>query len=151
MDTKHVKVDDFKVNNLKKAKREEEKRKAIVRINKDVMEILHQLGYDTYKNTDAYILAPTHHHSRKTIISNVSKGFHQYMKEISPNKEYKFKDLRKTQITEDAKVVGKEKASRRVHDRNFNTTEWSYFDDPALLPTADEKPTVFKGVALCEI
>jgi len=114
------------------------------------MEILKQLGYDKYKNTSVYILAPVHQHSRSTIIKNVSKGFLKYMKVISPDEEYKFKDLRKTQITEDAKVVGKERASARVHN-DLKTTVGHYFDEHELLPTVEEKPTVFKGVSLCEL
>ena len=33
----------------------------------------------------------------------------------------------------------------------MSTTEIHYFDNSEMLPTADEKPTVFKGVSLSEL
>ena len=72
------------------------------------------------------------------------------MKIVSPNKDFQFKDLRKTQLTQEAKNNSEKKASKRVHG-DESTTENHYFNDHELLATANENPTVFKGVRLCEL
>lgn len=145
-----IKVEDIKVNNQKKQFRDDIKKFIYVRVNNDIEALLMRLGYQQYRETNAFILAPDHHHQRKTIKCNISKGFHHYMLEITPLKDLQFKDLRKTQLSHEGKNTSPELASRRVHG-DFSTTYNNYFDDSILLPTAEENPTVFKGISLLSL
>ena len=145
-----IHVFDIKVNNQKKITRDESKKVLDVRINDDIMDILYDMGYEKYKDSQHYILAPTHKHDRETIMKNVSKGFHHYMKEVSSSEDFQFKDLRKTQISREGIALGKERASKRVHG-GMRTTEGHYFDRRLFLASADDNPTVFKGVRLAKL
>ncbi len=144
-----IKVEDIKINNMKKQFKEDIKKFIYVRVNNDIEELLMRLGYEQ-RNTDNYILAPDHRHNRNTIKSNISKGFHYYMLEINPIKNLQFKDLRKTQISHEGRNTSPEIASRRVHG-DFTTTNNHYFDDDVMLPTAAENPRVFKGINLLSL
>lgn len=145
-----IKVEDIKVNNQNKQFNDDNKKIILVRINKDMMELLIILGYKKYNGTERYILAPEHQHFRETIKNNVSKGFHHYMLKVNPLKDFQFKDLRKTQISHEGHNTGLKKTSKRIHAR-FSTTDNNYFDDDVTLSTAKENPTVFKGFRLSKL
>ena len=81
-------------------------------------------------------------------MKNVSKGFHEYMKIVSPLKDFQFKDLRKTKMTLEAKAVGKD---RTGNHSTRKTTDTHYYNHRVLLPFADENPTIFPGVRLLEL
>ncbi|OXA71099.1 hypothetical protein B0A67_12555 [Flavobacterium aquidurense] len=76
-------------------------------INDDLFELLLEMGYETKKNTDDYILFPERNVKAKTIMDALSKSFSHYVKESGVEKNVSLKNLRKTYITWMHRAIGK--------------------------------------------
>ena len=63
-------------------------------------ELLLELGYEKYKGTDKYILAPELETDRKDVMPvTLSRAFSHYYDQLNTGKHLKYKSLRKTYIT----------------------------------------------------
>jgi integrase len=95
-----IKVEDYKVNRIQNRNTEEEKKFIYVPITKSLKELLNELGYNDYANTDNFILAPEIDISRGRIMSDVlSRGFSHYYNQLNTGRKLTFKSLRKAYIT----------------------------------------------------
>ena len=97
------KIANKKVNRIKKT----EQYNKFIPINDDLFDLLIEMGYETKKNTDDYILYPERTVKSKTIMDVLSKSFSHYVKESGVQKDVSLKNLRKTYITWMYKVMGK--------------------------------------------
>ena len=62
-------------------------------------ELLFELGFEKYQDTEAYLIAPHEKSTRKSIIDKLSKGFTFFYKKLDTGKEISLKHLRKTYLT----------------------------------------------------
>ncbi len=82
-------------------------KKKFIPVGPDLMEFLMELGYEDFKDSDLFILAPNRKVKHATIMSALSRGFsHYYMQAFPDNKLKQFKVLRKTYISYLNKKVG---------------------------------------------
>jgi len=136
-----LKSEDYKINNMFKYFKEEEKRYSYIRIGYDLGELLMALSFERYKGTDTYIIQPNIS-NRKTLIKQVSDAYVAYMKKICPKKMLRFKDMRKTHISQMVQKVGLEK-TKAVWHRDKSVTKNNYTWYKSRIPTADEFPRIY--------
>jgi hypothetical protein len=64
------------------------------------MSLLNELGYEKYKDTDKFILAPEIKNERNRVMADcLSRGFTHYYDQLNTGRKLTFKSLRKTYIT----------------------------------------------------
>lgn len=96
-----IQVLDIKVNRIKKRLTEAEKRYNPTPVTPELMQLLNEMGYEKYKGTDNFILAPEVNISRGKVMCNIlSRSFAHYYKQLNTGKKLTFKSFRKTRFTE---------------------------------------------------
>lgn len=96
----YIETEHFKINRAKKKKIVGKKLvKKKFAINFDLHKLLYDLGYEKYKGTDNYILAPEETASRTYMMKMISLAFTEYFKQIKAEELKQFKHLRKTYTT----------------------------------------------------
>ena len=96
------------------------------------MELLIELGYEDFMESDAYILHPNRNAKLKTMMANLSKGFSHFYKQYFPEKELKtFKILRKTYLSYLNKTVGD--ASIELSSHGTMRTLSKHYNDPEVV------------------
>lgn len=102
-----IRVEDIKVNNIRGVQKDEEKKFVFVPITENLMQLLNEIGYEKYKNTDHCIIAPELKTRReKVLCDTMSRSFAHFIKLISIKKDLSLKSLRKTYITNLAISMG---------------------------------------------
>lgn len=97
---KYIQLEDLKVNRIQYRIKEENKKMIFVPITNELKELLNELGYENYKNTDKYILEPELLNKRNRVMCDVlSRGFSHFYNQLNTGRNLTFKCLRKTYIT----------------------------------------------------
>lgn len=65
----------------------------------DLYQLLVKMGYNEFKGTDRFLIAPDSKKTRITIKNDISKSFTFYYSQLKTGKNISFKHLRKTYIT----------------------------------------------------
>ncbi len=92
---------DIKVNRIKKRLTENQKRYNPTPVTPELMQLLSEMGYEKYKGTDNYILAPEVNISRGKVMCNIlSRSFAHYYKQLNTGNKLTFKSLRKANFTQ---------------------------------------------------
>jgi integrase len=96
----YIKVEDFKVNHIQKRTTEETKKYIYVPLTDSLRQLLNEMGYEKYKGTDNYILAPEIKSKRNKVMADLlSRSFTHYYKKLNTGRELTFKSFRKAYIT----------------------------------------------------
>lgn len=96
----YIKVEDFKVNRIQNRTSDKERKFVYVPVTDSLKELLNEMGYEKYANTDNYILAPEIKTSRGRVMSDIlSRGFSHFYEQLKTGRSLTFKCLRKTYIT----------------------------------------------------
>lgn len=95
----YIKTEDYKFNLRKNLFKEEEKKYNYTPVIFDLNLFLQKIGYNKYKNTNRYLIAPDSLRNRETLKIDMSKSFTHYFKQLKTGKNLSFKHLRKTYIT----------------------------------------------------
>lgn len=96
-----IMVQDIKVNRIKKRLTENQKRYNPTPVTPELMELLVEMGYENYRSTDKFIIAPEDKMNRGKVMCNVlSRSFAHYYKQLNTGKQLTFKSLRKTNFTQ---------------------------------------------------
>lgn len=97
----YIQVEDIKVNRIKKRLDEAQKKYNPTPVNPELMELLTEMGYEKYRGTDNYILAPEVEMSRGKAMCNIlSRSFAHYYKQLNTGNQLTFKSFRKANFTE---------------------------------------------------
>ncbi len=142
----YIKVPDFKVNR-QRGSSEENLKYIYVPVTEDLKELLERLGYEKYKGTEKYILAPEEDMERDTIRKLMSRSFTHYYKQLGTGKNLSFKSLRKTYITQLTNYMGMDNARLITKHSGTEVMQEHYIDQKAIAKTAqgfkmfDEKKT----------
>lgn len=103
---KFFSISNKKVNRIMKTEKSNKYGKFIP-INNDLLELLNELGYESKKNSNEFILYPERMVGSKTIMNDMSKAFTHYRKAAGVNSDVSLSSLRKTYITWVNRVMGK--------------------------------------------
>ena len=63
-------------------------------------ELLFEMGYEIYKGSEKYIIAPEDSVSRSFVSKLISESFTHYYKQLNTGKKVSFKEIRKAFMTE---------------------------------------------------
>lgn len=103
-------------------------KKKYVPVGPDLLELLIELGYEDFKDSELYILHPQRDISIKSMMSCLSRGFSHYYKKAFPDmKSKKFKILRKTYLSYLHKAVGDDMIELSSHG-GMRTLTTHYID-----------------------
>lgn len=143
----YIKVPDFKVNRQRGAS-DENLKYIYVPVTEDLKDLLLRLGYEKYKGTDKYMLAPEEEMERDTIRKLMSRSFTHYYKQLKTGKDLSFKSLRKTYITQLTNFMGMDNAQLITKHSGTEVMKEHYIDQKAISKTAqgfkmfDEKKNI---------
>jgi len=102
----YIESEDYKVNRAKANLDGSSKKLIYIPITKSLKELIIENGYEIFKDTDTYLLAPEKTNNRETLKNQMSKGFSHYYNQLNTGRKLTFKCLRKTYITRLALSLG---------------------------------------------
>jgi integrase len=119
---------NLKVERIKKVSNTPKK---YVPINKDLEDLLVDMGMNNIKNPNDYILCPERKCSSRTLMDVISKSFTHYKNGAGIDKDVSLKNLRKTYITWVNQVMGNETGLITSHSTQ-EVLERHYIDPKVL-------------------
>lgn len=135
--TGYIQCEDYKVNRIQN-KTGNEKKYIYIPLTEQLADLLKELGYEQYKNTENYILAPEIKNKRNRTLSDIlTRGFSHYYKQLETGKNKTFKNLRKSYITSLYDKMG-DKAMLITGHSNISTLKKNYLAIEALSKSAKE-------------
>lgn len=128
----HIEINHFKINrqNSDVVSEDDFEIKEFV-ITKELGNLLYALGYEKYKNTDKYILAPEETIKRTTMMDMISRTFSIFYNKINNGKKRQFKHLRKTYISSAVAQFGTSATALSNHT-DFDIIKKNYLDTEVL-------------------
>jgi integrase len=131
-------VEDYKVNRIQNRTVEQNKKYILIPVTKGLQIVLDEIGYDQFKSTDNYIIAPGLERKRDRRMSDIiSRGFAHYYRQIEPEGRLGFGSLRKRYISELVKFFGNEAKGVSQHSSD-SVIEHHYLDKRILMKAAAE-------------
>lgn len=112
-------------------------------ITKELGELLLEMGYETYKGSDKYILAPEDGLKRSNISGILSRSFSHYYDQLNTGKNITFRNLRKTFMTSALREFG-EASTALTNHANISMTNKHYHDKEVTRDEAKLSFSVFK-------
>jgi integrase len=141
-----IKVEDYKVNRIKNRLTEKVKNYIYIPVTESLRSLLDELGYEKYKGTENFILAPEIKSSRTRFMSDaLSRGFSHYYDQLDTGKELTFRCLRKTYITNLSLFMGGN--ARAITKHSDETVIEKYYLDKQVLAKAAKDFSVFSKEA----
>lgn len=133
----YIQCEDYKVNRIRKLTGSKRKYNYIPLIGQ-LFDLIKELGYEQYKNTDNYILAPTIKNKRNRTLSDIlTRGFSHYYQQLGTGKNKTFKNLRKSYVTSLYDKMG-DSAMLITGHSSINTLKKFYLVIKALSKSANE-------------
>lgn len=131
-----IKVEDFKVNRIQHQSDEAGKKFIYVPVTKELHKLLIEFGYEKYKGTNTYMLAPEIQGNRsRQMCDTLSRGFSHYFNQLETKKKLTFKSLRKTYITNLSIFMGGNAKSVTGHSDDA-VVEKHYLDKQVIAKAA---------------
>jgi len=131
-----IRTPDLKVNNIQNRNTEEEMKFIHIPVTKELNDLLLEVGYEKYKGSDAYILAPDIINKRTRSLSDeITRGFSHFFKQISDRQGVTFKSLRKAYISSLSVYLGGNAKAITRHG-NDEVIEKHYIDKKVMLKAA---------------
>lgn len=132
----YIKVEDYKVNRIANRFNDTEKKYIFIPVTTSLNELLQEMDYEKFKDTENYILAPELKMNRKRSMSDVlSHGFSHFYSQLNTGKKLTFKSLRKTYITNLSIYMGGNAKAITGHSDD-SVIEKHYLDKQALVKAA---------------
>lgn len=125
---KFLMFENLKVERIKKVSNTPKK---YVPINKDLEDLLVEMGMNNIENPNDFILCPERKCSSKTLMDVISKSFTHYKNGAGIDKDVSLKNLRKTYITWVNQVMGNETGLITSHSTQ-EVLERHYIDPKVL-------------------
>lgn len=139
-----IKVIDHKIDNANSHRTSKEERfYKYFAITKELGDLLIEMGYEQYKGSDKYIVAPEETIQRAHVAVLISKSFSHYYKQLNTGKQISFKHLRKAFMTSALIEFGEASAALTNHT-TINMTNKHYHDKGVTRDQAKESFSVFK-------
>ena len=131
-----IKVEDYKVNRIQHQEDEAGKKFIYVPVTRELYQLMLELGYEKYKGTNTYMLAPEIQGNRsRQMCDTLSRGFSHYYEQLETGKKLTFKSLRKTYITNLSIFMGGNAKSVTGHSDNA-VIEKHYLDKQVIAKAA---------------
>jgi hypothetical protein len=79
----YIESEDYKVNRAQANLSDTSKKLIYIPVTKALKELILENGYDLYRETDNYLLAPGKIKHRETLKNQMSKGFSHYYNQLN--------------------------------------------------------------------
>lgn len=112
-------------------------------ITKELGCLLLEMGYENYKGSDKYIIAPEDSLKRTNVARIISGAFTHYYKQLNTGKEVTFRNLRKTFITSALSQFGAASTALTNH-KHISVSDKHYHDKQVTREVAKGSFSVFK-------
>ncbi|MBX3165145.1 MAG: hypothetical protein KF900_11765 [Bacteroidetes bacterium] len=112
-------------------------------ITQELGELLLEMGYEKYKGTSKYIIAPEDGLKRSNVAGIISRSFSHYYSLLNTGKAITFRNLRKTFMTSAYKEFGLASTALTNH-KSPSMTDKHYYDKEVTRDEAKENFSVFK-------
>jgi integrase len=113
-------------------------------ITKELGNLLLDMGYDRYKGSHKYIIAPEDTLKRTNVARIISGAFTHYYKQLNTGREVTFRNLRKTYITSALSQFGVSSTALTNH-KNISISDKHYHDKEVTREVAKTSFSVFLG------
>jgi integrase len=111
-------------------------------ITKELGDLLMEIGYNQYKGSDKYIIAPEDNLKRTNIARIISGAFTHYYKQLKTGRDATYRNLRKTFITSALSQFGAASTALTNH-KNISISDKHYHDKSVTREAARNTFTVF--------
>lgn len=129
----YIETEDYKRNRIERRTDPKQKKYKYFAITSTLKQLLFDLGYEKYKDTNQFILAPEVKSTRQRVMADVlSRGFTHFYKQLNTGDELTFKCLRKTYITNLGIKFGHGNIKTITGHTNDRTIERNYTDQRML-------------------
>jgi hypothetical protein len=112
-------------------------------ITKELGDLLIEMGYKKYKNSDKYIIAPEDGLKRSNVAGIISRAFSHYYAQLNTGKNVSYRNLRKTFITSALREFGVASTALTNH-KEISMSDKHYHDKEVTREEAKRKFSVFK-------
>lgn len=112
-------------------------------ITSELEELLVEMGYEKYKNSDKYIIAPDDQLKRSNVARIISGAFTHYYKQLNTGREVTFRNLRKTFITSAMNQFGDASTALTNH-KHISISDKHYHDKEVTREAAKGSFSVFR-------
>ncbi|HKR04783.1 MAG TPA: hypothetical protein VJY62_09105 [Bacteroidia bacterium] len=139
-----IKVPNLKVNRILNLTKQETIRHIDVPVTNELRELLYSLGYEKFKDSDNYIIAPEIESNRTRALSDlITRAFSHYYSKLNTGRILTFKNLRKTYATSMALQYGDDIA-RIIIGHSLGTVLDKHYRNREVI--AKEVAKTFRGV-----
>lgn len=112
-------------------------------ISEELKNLLLEMGYERYKGSDKYILAPEDGLRRSNVAGILSRSFSHYYNQLNTGREVTFRHMRKRYMTSAMNQFG-ESAGALTNHKTLNMTNKHYHDKDVTREEAKQTFSVFK-------
>ena len=139
-----LKTIDYKIDNANNNRTSKEERFVkFFAITQELGDLLLEMGYDRYKNSDKFIIAPEDGLKRSNVAGIISRSFSHYYSQLNTGKIITFKNLRKTFMTSALREFGVASTALTNHT-SISMTNKHYYDKEVTRDEAKQSFSVFK-------
>jgi hypothetical protein len=131
----YIQAIDFKVSRQKGLEGNNQK-PIYVPITDELKDLLFRMGYEIYKGSDKYILAPEESMQRDTIGKFMTHSFPHFFKLLGTGRNLSYKCLRKTYISRLSAFMGIDNARLITKHSGTQVMENHYVDKKVIAHTA---------------
>lgn len=139
---KYIRVEDKKVNRIQGRTEEVQKKVNSTPITQSLWQLLDEMGYEKYKDSDKYILAPEVTISRQKVMCDaLTRGFTHFYKQLNTGRGLTFKSFRKTYLTALEYHFGEN--ARMISGHSSNAILLGSYVDPVAKATSASSLVLF--------
>lgn len=139
-----LKTIDYKIDSANSNRTSKEERLfKYFAITNELGNLLVEMGYEQYKNSDKYIIAPEDGLKRSNVAGIISRSFSHYYNQLNTGKTITFKNLRKTFMTSALREFGVASTALTNHT-TVSMTNKHYYDKEVTREEAKQRFSVFK-------
>jgi len=139
-----LKTIDYKIDNANSNKTSAKERMfKHFAITKELGDLLLEMGYQHYKGSDKYLIAPDDNLKRSNVARIISGAFTHYYRQLNTGREVTYRNLRKTFMTSALSQFGASSTALTNH-KNISMTVKHYQDKEVTRDAAKQNFSVFK-------
>ena len=137
----YIIISNFKVERQKGEGFADNVAPKVIPVTQSLFKLLLRLGYNEFKGSHEYILAPDRKSKPKSMMEAISKGFSHYYDLLGTERELQFKNLRKTYLTYLVSALGGD--AKKISSHSTDEVLEKHYIDKTIVDKAVKKLDIF--------